>query len=83
MYESLGMVEGDECVVEVFLSVVDLYDGEGDLGWMMGNNCKLKAATLLASKFDRFEEVMEIFEDVGCVLLNNNLLWFLVKGYFL
>jgi alpha-soluble NSF attachment protein len=82
-YESLGTAEGDERAVEAFSSAADLYDGEGDSGRTTGNNCKLKAATLLASKLDRFEEATEIFEDVGRASLNNNLLRFSVKGYFL
>jgi len=77
-YESIGE---DAKAIEAYASAASTYEGE-ESARTTRNNCQLKCAALLA-KLDRFEEATEIFEDVAAASVDNNLLRFSVKGYFL
>ena len=71
----------ENAAVVAYTQAADLYESE-ESSSTTANNCKLKVATLCA-KLDRFEEATEIFEDVARASLNNNLLKYSAKGYFL
>ena len=77
-YESIGK---EEEAIEAYGEAASAYEGE-ESARTTRNACQLKRAALLANR-DRFEEATEIFEDVARASVDNNLLRFSVKGYFL
>jgi len=79
--ELLEKEEDFEGAIAAYAQAADLYDGE-ESSSTTANNCKLKVATLSA-KLERYERATEIFEDVARASLENNLLRFSAKGYFL
>ena len=77
-YESIGR---EEEAIEAYGEAASAYEGE-ESARTTRNACQLKRAALLAHR-DRFEEATEIFEEVASASVDNNLLRFSVKGYFL
>mmetsp|Transcript_6486 Transcript_6486/g.23483 ORF Transcript_6486/g.23483 Transcript_6486/m.23483 type:complete len:298 (-) Transcript_6486:3137-4030(-) len=79
--ELLEKEDDGEGAIVAYAQAADLYDGE-ESSSTTANNCKLKVATLSA-KLEQYERATEIFEDVAKASLDNNLLRFSAKGYFL
>lgn len=69
-----------ENAIEAFQKSADLYEGENSTS--SANGCLLKVAQYSA-QLERYDKAIEIFEKVAKASVDNNLLKWSVKDYFL